>query len=47
MSYSFEDAALNLRTHYAYGTTASIMKDLQEAFEYMADTDTCVHCVPS
>jgi hypothetical protein len=42
MSYSFAATALNPRTHYAYGTTTSIMKDLREAFEYMDDTDTCV-----
>jgi hypothetical protein len=42
MSYSFATAALNPRTHYANGTNACVMKDLQEAFEYMVDTDTCV-----
>jgi hypothetical protein len=42
MSYSFAAAVLNPHTHYAYGTTASIMKGLREAFEYMVDTDTCV-----
>jgi hypothetical protein len=42
MLYSFVDATLNPRTHYAYGATACIMKDLREAFEYMADIDTCV-----
>jgi hypothetical protein len=42
MSYSFTAAALNPRTHYAYGTNTCVMKDLCEAFEYMADTDTCV-----
>jgi hypothetical protein len=47
MSYSFTTAALNLRTNYAYDTTASVMKELQEAFEYVVDTDTCVHRVPS
>jgi hypothetical protein len=42
MAYSFAVVALNPRTHYGYGTTASVMKDLQEAFKYMADTDTYV-----
>jgi hypothetical protein len=42
MSYSFAAAALNPRTHYTYDTTTSVMKDLREAFEYMANTDTCV-----
>jgi hypothetical protein len=42
MSYSIAAAALNLRTHYEYGTTTSIMQDLQETFEYMANTETCV-----
>jgi hypothetical protein len=42
MSYSFVVVALNPHTHYAYGTIASVMQDLREAFEYMADTETCV-----
>jgi hypothetical protein len=42
MSYSIAAAALNLRTHYEYGTATSIMQDLQETFEYMANTETCV-----
>jgi hypothetical protein len=42
MSYSFAAAALNPRTYYDYGTAVSVMQDLREAFEYMADTDTCV-----
>jgi hypothetical protein len=42
MSYSFVAATLNPRTRYAYDTDASIMQDLREAFEYMADTKTCV-----
>jgi hypothetical protein len=42
MSNSFAAAALNPCTHYTYNTTASVMKDLRGAFEYMADTDTCV-----
>jgi hypothetical protein len=42
MSYSFAAAALNPHTHYGYGTATSVMQDLREAFEYMADTDTCV-----
>jgi hypothetical protein len=31
---------LNPRTHYAYGTTVSVMSDLRHAFEYMTDVDT-------
>jgi hypothetical protein len=42
MSYSIAAAALNPHTHYAYGTNACMMKDLREAFEYMADTGICV-----
>jgi hypothetical protein len=42
MSYSFAAATLNPCTHYDYNTTASVMKDLREAFEYMADIKTCV-----
>jgi hypothetical protein len=42
MSYSFTTVALNSRTHYAYDTATSIMQDIQEAFEYMVDTKTCV-----
>jgi hypothetical protein len=42
MSYSFAAGALNSRTHYTYNTTTSVMQDLREAFEYMADTETCV-----
>jgi hypothetical protein len=42
MSYSFAAAVLNPHTHYAYDTTTCIMKDFQEAFEFMADTNTCV-----
>jgi hypothetical protein len=42
MSYSFAASALNQHTHYAYDTTTSIMKDLRDAFECMADSETCV-----
>jgi hypothetical protein len=42
MSYSFVAAALNSRTHYAYGTATNIMQDVREAFEYMVDTETWV-----
>jgi hypothetical protein len=42
MSYSFAAVALNPRTYYDYDTVASVMQDLREAFEYMADTDSCV-----
>jgi hypothetical protein len=42
MSYSFVAVALNSRTHYAYGTIVSVVQVLREAFEYMADTKTCV-----
>ena len=28
------------RTHYAYGTSVSVMSDLRHAFEYMTDVDT-------
>jgi hypothetical protein len=42
MSYSFAATALNPHTHYAYNTIANVMKDLREAFEYMADIKTCV-----
>jgi hypothetical protein len=42
MPYSFAAAALNLCTHYAYGTTTNVMQDLRGALEYMANTKTCV-----
>jgi GTP1/Obg family GTP-binding protein len=42
MSYSFTAAALNTRTHYAYGTVTSVVQDIREAFEYMTDIETCV-----
>jgi hypothetical protein len=42
MSVLFVAGALNPRSHYAYGTAPSPMKELREAFEYMADIDTCV-----
>jgi hypothetical protein len=42
MSYSFAATTLNPHTHYAYGTATNVMQDLREAFEYMADTETCV-----
>jgi hypothetical protein len=42
MSVLFAASALNPRSHYAYGTTPNLMKELREAFEYMADTDTCI-----
>jgi hypothetical protein len=42
MPYSFAVVALNPHTHYDYGTAASIMQDIREAFKYMVDTKTCV-----
>jgi hypothetical protein len=42
MSVSFAADALNPRSHYAYGTTPNLMKELREPFKYMADTDTCI-----
>jgi hypothetical protein len=42
MSVSFATGTLNPHSHYAYGTTPNLMKELREAFEYMADTDTCI-----
>jgi hypothetical protein len=42
MSVSFAAGALNPRSHYAYGTAPNLMKELREALEYMADTDTCI-----
>jgi hypothetical protein len=42
MPYSFTAVALNPHTHYAYDTTTSVMQDLREAFEYIADIETCV-----
>jgi hypothetical protein len=42
LTYSFVVATLNPHIHYAYGTVVSVMQDLKEAFEYMADTETCV-----
>jgi hypothetical protein len=42
MLVSFAAGALNPRSHYAYGTAPNLMKELREAFEYMADTDTCI-----
>ncbi|TVU34001.1 hypothetical protein EJB05_15822, partial [Eragrostis curvula] len=36
---------LNPRTHYAYGTSQSVMNDVREAFEFMTDTDTCVRAL--
>jgi hypothetical protein len=29
------------RTHYAYGTSASVMTNLRQAFEFMTDTNMC------
>jgi hypothetical protein len=34
-------AALHSRMHYAYGTSASVMTNLRQAFEFMTDTNTC------
>jgi hypothetical protein len=34
--------ALHPRTHYAYDTSAGVMTDLRQAFEFMTDTNTCV-----
>jgi hypothetical protein len=42
MSVSFAASALNPRSHYAYGTTPNLMKELRDASEYMAGTDTCI-----
>jgi hypothetical protein len=42
MSVSFAAGALNPCSHYAYGTAPNLMKELREAFEYKADTDTCI-----
>jgi hypothetical protein len=42
MSVAFVAGALNPRSHYAYGTTPNLMKELREAFEYMTDTNTCI-----
>jgi hypothetical protein len=42
MSVSFVAGALNQHSHYAYGTAPNLMKELREAFEYMADIDTCI-----
>jgi hypothetical protein len=42
MSVSFAAGALNPRSHYAYGTAPNLMKELREALEYMAGTDTCI-----
>jgi hypothetical protein len=42
MSVSFAAGALNPHSHYVYGTAPNLMKELREAFEYMADTDTCI-----
>jgi hypothetical protein len=42
MLVSFAADALNPRSHYAYGTAPNLMKELHEAFEYMADTNTCI-----
>jgi hypothetical protein len=42
MSISFAAGALNPRSHYAYGTSPNLMKELCEAFKYMADIDTCI-----
>jgi hypothetical protein len=42
MSVAFVAGALNPHSHYAYGTTPNLMKELREAFEYMTDTNTCI-----
>jgi hypothetical protein len=42
MSVSFVAGALNPCSHYAYDTAPNLMKELREAFEYMANTDTCI-----
>jgi hypothetical protein len=42
MSVSFAAGALNPHSHYVYGTAPNLMKELREAFEYMADTDTYI-----
>jgi hypothetical protein len=42
MSVSFAAGALNPRSHYAYGTAPNLVKELREAFEYMADIDTYI-----
>jgi hypothetical protein len=34
--------ALYPRTHYAYGTSAGVMTDLQQSFEFMTDINMCV-----
>jgi hypothetical protein len=34
--------ALHPRMHYAYGTSAGVMNDLREAFEFMRYMNTCV-----
>jgi hypothetical protein len=36
---------LHPRTHYAYGTSAGVMNDLREAFEFMTNTNTCVEAL--
>jgi hypothetical protein len=36
---------LNPRTHYAYGTSVSVMSDLRQAFEYMTDVDAAVQAL--
>jgi hypothetical protein len=42
MSISFAAGALNPHSYYVYGTAPNLMKELREAFEYMADTDTYI-----
>jgi hypothetical protein len=42
MSVSFAAGALNPRSHYAYGTAPNLMKELHEALEYIANTDTFI-----
>jgi hypothetical protein len=42
MLVSFVAGALNPRSHYAYSTAPNLMKELHEAFEHMADTNTCI-----
>jgi hypothetical protein len=35
-------AVLHPRTHYAYGTSTTVMTDLRQAVEFIMDTNTCV-----
>jgi hypothetical protein len=40
--YICATTVLHLRTHYDYDTSAGVMTDLRQAFEFMTDTNTCV-----